>query len=351
MAAYNSGPGTVQRAVERTGYADFWELYRRNVLPGETRNYVPIILAVTIVAKNPAQYGLDRMSPETPPAVEVVKVNYAVDLRLVAECIDAPVATLQDLNPSLLRMTTPKDADFELTLPAGTGKRFQAAIAAIPPEMRTQWRYHKVQPGETLSQVAQRYHASPRSIAQVNNIEEDAVLQKDAKLIIPVTAVRRAVAEGDTVTTYSRHPVMHPARKGETALSVADDYAVPVEMVRKWNHLHGNQLRVGQTLRIYKPAGKQSARQADDSRSTRQQSASHRRTSASTRAGNVKPKAGTHASNGSKIPTKAAPSHPSHAAASLKTKAKGATPTAAKGKTSSVSTSKSSRQRLHKVKR
>ncbi len=68
MAAYNSGPGTVQRAVERTGYADFWELYRRNVLPGETRNYVPIILAVTIVAKNPSQYGLDRIVPEAAPA-------------------------------------------------------------------------------------------------------------------------------------------------------------------------------------------------------------------------------------------------------------------------------------------
>ncbi len=332
MAAYNSGPGTVQKAVERTGYADFWELYRRNVLPGETRNYVPIILAVTIVAKNPAQYGLDRMSPEIPPAVEVVKVNYAVDLRLVAECIDAPVATLQDLNPSLLRMTTPKDADFGLTLPAGTGERFQAAIAAIPLEMRTQWRYHKVQPGETLSQVAQRYHASTRSIAQVNNIEEDAVLQKDAKLIIPVTAVRRTASEGDTVTTYSRHPVIHPARKGETALSVADDYAVPVEMVRKWNHLHGNQLRVGQTLRIYKPAGKQSARQTADSRSTRRQPATHGQTSASTRAGNARAKAGTHASSSSKKPAKAAPSHPSRAAASSKTKAKGTTPTAAMGK-------------------
>ena len=64
MAAYNSGPGTVQSAVKRTGYADFWELYRRNVLPKETRNYVPIILAVTIMAKNPAQYGLDDMAPE-----------------------------------------------------------------------------------------------------------------------------------------------------------------------------------------------------------------------------------------------------------------------------------------------
>ncbi len=139
------------------------------------------------------------MSPESAPAVEVVKVNYAVDLRLVAECIDAPVATLQELNPSLLRMTTPKDADFDLTLPAGTGERFRAAIAAIPLEMRTQWRYHKVQSGETLSQVALRYHTSTRSIAQVNGLQEDAVLEKDAKLIIPVTAVRRAASEGVVV--------------------------------------------------------------------------------------------------------------------------------------------------------
>ena len=198
------------------------------------------------------------MPPETSPATEVVKVNYAVDLRLVAECIDVSAATLQDMNPSLLRMTTPKDAEFDLRLPAGSGERFQAAIAAIPLEMRTQWRYHKVQFGETLSQVAQRYHTSTRSIAQVNGLDEDAVLQKDAKLIIPVTAVTRAAGRG-AVVTYSRRPVMHTARKGETALSVADDYGVPVEMLRKWNHLHGNQLRAGQTLRIYKPAGRRAS--------------------------------------------------------------------------------------------
>ena len=62
MAAYNSGPGTVQNAVKRTGYADFWELYQRNVLPKETRNYVPIIVAVTIMAKNPEQYGLESVA-------------------------------------------------------------------------------------------------------------------------------------------------------------------------------------------------------------------------------------------------------------------------------------------------
>ena len=90
MAAYNSGPGNVQQAVKRTGYADFWELYKRNVLPGETKNYVPIILAMTIISKNPARYGLDAVTPEPPLHYDVVKVNYPVDLRLVAECVDAP---------------------------------------------------------------------------------------------------------------------------------------------------------------------------------------------------------------------------------------------------------------------
>ncbi|MGA2989151.1 MAG: LysM peptidoglycan-binding domain-containing protein [Candidatus Korobacteraceae bacterium] len=252
MAAYNSGPGTVQHAVERTGYADFWELYRRNVLPRETRNYVPIILAVTIVAKNPSQYGLDLIVPESAPPIDVVKVNYAVDLRLVADCIGSPVATLQDLNPSLLRMTTPKDAEFELKLPAGSAERFQTAIAAIPLEMRTQWRYHQVQAGETLSQVAQRYRTSPRAIAEVNNLQPDAILQQDTRLIIPVTAPGRAAGEGQGIV-YSRRPTLHKVRKGETALSVADDYGVPVRKLRQWNRLQDNRLRVGQMLRVYKP--------------------------------------------------------------------------------------------------
>ena len=88
MAAYNTGPGNIQRAVERTGYADFWELYRRGVLPQETRNYVPIIVAVTIMAKNPAQYGLENVVPEKPVPTDQVSINYPVDLRLVAECLD-----------------------------------------------------------------------------------------------------------------------------------------------------------------------------------------------------------------------------------------------------------------------
>src|SRR5271166_2723426 len=113
MAAYNSGASTVQHAVERTGYADFWELYRRGVLPQETRNYVPIILAETIMLKNPDTYGL-HVSAESPQEMDKVTIGYPVDLRLVAECVDSSVDRLQELNPSLLRMTTPKDQGFTL---------------------------------------------------------------------------------------------------------------------------------------------------------------------------------------------------------------------------------------------
>src|SRR5579871_3906603 len=166
MAAYNSGPGTVQNAVKRTGYADFWELYRRNVLPRETRNYVPIIVAVTIMAKNPAQYGLDHLEKARPLTYDTVKIDYPVDLRLVAECVDASVSDLQDLNPSLLRMTTPKDREFDLRLPEGTKDKFQSAIAAIPLDMRVWWRYHKVKPGDTLASIARQYRTNARDIAE-----------------------------------------------------------------------------------------------------------------------------------------------------------------------------------------
>src|SRR5215469_4201323 len=133
MAAYNSGPGTVQAAVKRTGYADFWELYRRDVLPKETKNYVPIILAMTIMSKNPSRYGLDSVVKEKPDDYDTVTITYPVDLRLVADCIGSSTSELQDLNPSLLRLSTPREGKFELHLPAGTKEQYETAIASVPP--------------------------------------------------------------------------------------------------------------------------------------------------------------------------------------------------------------------------
>jgi len=266
MAAYNSGPGTVQRAVQRTGYADFWELHKRNVLPGETRNYVPIILAMTIMAKNPEQYGLDHLIPDAPLASDTVRIQYPIDLRLVAECTDSSTAVLQELNPSLLRMTTPKDMDFELHVPEGTAEKFERAVAAIPEEMRVYWRYHRVEYGETLNDIARRYHTTSSAIAEANNLKE-TTLAKDSKLIIPVSPVKSSsaklssprvssnetVSRATTAAAYGKHPTHYTVRRGDTVLSVADDFGVPTEKIRQWNHLRGNALRAGRSLTIFKP--------------------------------------------------------------------------------------------------
>jgi len=250
MAAYNSGPGTVQQAVQRTGYADFWQLYRRGVLPAETKNYVPIILAVTIMAKNPGQYGLDHIVPEAPLAADSIHIDYPVDLRLVAECLDTSVTTLQDLNPSLLRMTTPKASTFELHLPAGTTDKYQQAIAAIPRDMRVWWRFHRVAAGDTLAGIARTYHTTPHAIAEANDLDGQE-LKADSKLIIPIAPGRR-VEEG---AMYSRRATRYKVRRGDTLSSVADDFGVPVERLRRWNGIRSQKLRPGRVLLIHLPAG------------------------------------------------------------------------------------------------
>jgi membrane-bound lytic murein transglycosylase D len=258
MAAYNSGPGNVQQAVRRTGYADFWELYNRDVLPRETKNYVPIIVAVTIMAKNRAQYGLDHIVADPPLAFDTVKIHYPVDLRLVAECVDTPVTTLQDLNPSLLRTTTPKDTEFELHLPVGTKDGYETAIAAIPEDMRVWWRYHRVAPGETLASLARTYHTPAASITEANALTGDEI-QPDAKLIIPIS-IGKLVA-GETGDLYSKHPVRYRTRRGDTVISVAQNFGVPPDKVRTWNHIRGNTLHAGRSVRIYLPlvAGREQA--------------------------------------------------------------------------------------------
>jgi membrane-bound lytic murein transglycosylase D len=272
MAAYNSGPGTVQAAVKRTGYADFWELYRRNVLPKETRNYVPIILAVTIMTKNLSHYGFDDVSMDEPVLFDRVIVNYPVDLRLVADCVGATPAQLQQLNPGLLRLSTPKEGSFELHLPAGTKPQYQAAIAEIPAEMRLWWRYPTVHSGDTLASLARAYHTTARSIAEANHLD-DTALQADARLIVPVAPGKRS---GDTLS-YARRITRYKVRKGDTVQRVAENFGVPAQMVRRWNGLRGDSLGGRSVLALHLPvtpgsevASNASAKQVSHARKTSQ---------------------------------------------------------------------------------
>src|SRR3954470_19080611 len=251
MAAYNSGPGTVQAAVKRTGYADFWELYNRNVLPRETKNYVPIILAVTIMAKNPKQYGLEDVAMERPADYDTVTIDYPVDLRLVAECIGSTPSELQDLNPSLLRMTTPRTGKFEMHLPAGTREDYETSIASIPPDMRLWWRYHVVKPGDTLASLAHTYRTTIKQISEVNHLE-DRQLDPQAKLVIPVTPGKHPASD---TATYARRITRYKVRRGDTVQSVADNFGISTQQLRRWNGLRSstNSLAGRRVLALHLP--------------------------------------------------------------------------------------------------
>jgi membrane-bound lytic murein transglycosylase D len=245
MAAYNCGPGNVQKGIERTGYADFWELYKRNVLPRETRNYVPIILALTLIAKDAAHYSIEA-DPEEPVASDAVKPGRAIDLRLVAETIDTDVDTLRALNPSLLRLATPDDPNFELHLPRGTAQKFSAEIADIPADKWVSWRRHRVEAGETLAAIGKKYHVTPAAIAAANNLERSAALEAGEKLIIPAT---QQPAE------TKRRLVSYRVRRGDTLGGIADHFSVSGEDLRKWNRLKSNRVSRGMVLRIYTIGG------------------------------------------------------------------------------------------------
>ena len=245
MAAYNCGPGNVQKGVERTGYADFWELYRRNVLPRETKNYVPIIVALTLIAKDAAHYGV-QTELDQPVPTDMVKPGRAIDLRLVAETIDVDTETLRSLNPSLLRMATPDDPSFELRLPRGTAQKFSAEIADIPPEKWVSWRRHRVEAGETLTSLAKKYHVTAPAIAAANSLGRTDVLSPGDKLIIPAS---QPVAE-----TKSRL-VRYRVRKGDTLGGIADQFSVSPEELRKWNGLKTARVSRGMVLRVYTIGG------------------------------------------------------------------------------------------------
>lgn len=167
IAAYNCGDGCVDRAVQRTGYADFWELRARNAIPRETTNYVPIILAMTIMHKNAKDYGLENIEEDAALEWETYRVEAPTHLTLVADLAGRPVSELRELNPSLLSSVAPKH--FELRVPNGTLGQIASGLDSIPEARRSSWRVHRVGEGDTLASIAKRYNMGVGAIAAANS--------------------------------------------------------------------------------------------------------------------------------------------------------------------------------------
>ncbi len=245
MAAYDHGAGNMQHAVQRTGYADFWELYNRGELPKETANYVPEILAAIIIANHSHQYGFDDVTLDPPLLTDTVTIDYSVDLRLVSDLVGAPVDEIEALNPSLLRMVTPPEASFDLHLPAGTAELFQQRAALIPEARRNSWRYHPVVAGDTLASVAQEYRVPVAELAQVNQLKAGGSLAGIEAVVVPVPLSAEALARTRLYTV----------RRGDTLVTIADRFGVSLSQLRSWNSIpSGIHVEPGRRLRVAEPA-------------------------------------------------------------------------------------------------
>ena len=243
MAAYDWGPGYVQRAVSRTGYADFWELYRHNALPRETKNYVPGVIAAIIMAKNPQQYGFADLVPDAPVLYDTVTVDYAIDLKLVADLTNASVAEIVTLNPALLRLSTPRDIAYDLHLPPGSKNTFNTRLKDIPEEDRTSWRFHVVKAGETLDDISSSYHAHLDALAAYNDVSAAKPIEVGDELVIPLSAG----------TSGAPGQQRYTVRRGDSFITVADRFGVTVEQLHDWNESVGTRLTPGRSIYVAEP--------------------------------------------------------------------------------------------------
>ena len=191
-AAYNSGSGRIGRLLKQYGYGKgqdeaFWEL--QDALPRETRDYVPQLLAATIVGENPDHFGFD-FAAEKAVRFETVMVPGATDLRAVARATETSVETIKLLNSHYIKGMTPPNRYSEVRVPVGASEGFAVAFAQIPKAERTRstgGKTHVVRNGETLSHIAQKYGTSVEAITKVNRIKRPDRVAAGRKLVIPST--------------------------------------------------------------------------------------------------------------------------------------------------------------------
>ena len=278
LASYNGGPGRVQRAVERSGIDDFWRLSEgKRHLPRETREYVPLILAAMVIARNPAQYGFTPMATDKPLAYDSVTVTRAVDLRRIAEWTDTPLESIQALNPELRRWTTPVRADrYDVKVPIGTGAKLRERLASATAADLAALHWYRVKRGESVATIARKLGVSRGDLAEANGLSAKARVRAGQDLLVPrapstamaaraesaAPAARTARAEAAAVDTRRERPadpprsarVVYKVRRGDTLEKIARTFDTTVAAIKSANRLRGNHIAAGDRLTIHRPA-------------------------------------------------------------------------------------------------
>lgn len=269
LAAYNGGLGRVQRAIKRSGTDDFWELSDSSkFLPKETREYVPLILAAIIVAKNPVQYGFE-ITAHDPIAYDKVAVPRAMDLRRVAEWTGTSIDEIQALNPELRRWTTPiKYPDFQVKVPSGTGPVLEAKLAGASTSDFSALKWYTVRKGESLATIARKLKVSRLDLAEANSLSIKSRVGAGQELIIPrapatllaahtdravpTEVASRSLSGSAPVATPGRPhgQIVYKVKPGDTLFSIARLFDTTVANLKSWNKLRGNALVAGARLKI-----------------------------------------------------------------------------------------------------
>lgn len=262
LAAYNAGEGRVLRAMERTGLTDFWQLAASGILKPQTVNYVPAVIAATLISKNPAHYGFD-VDYEKPLEYDTVTLDRPVRLTHLAAGELVRVEDLQRLNPELRTEVTPKSGEgYVLKVPVGTRDAVQTAFADAPTARPPSYRRHVARRGETLASVAKRFRTTVADLAAANqSLPKSGKLRKGQVVVIPqaevVTVARKKKAGGKKVggadskpetQTASRH---YRVRGGDTLFRIARKNGTTVERLMAANSLSdAGGIKPGDQLRI-----------------------------------------------------------------------------------------------------
>ncbi len=256
FAAYNAGPGRVNRAIKGSGSRDFWVHARGSYLHSETDNYVPKILAAAIIGKHPERYGFTEINYEPPMAYDSAFVDTATDLAVIAECAGVSVGELQELNPALRGSAVPREGHV-VRLPVGRAAAFSTALAAIPASERIRTVEHVVQKGETLSVIASRYGVSTSSLVDANRLRNANRITIGMRLVVPTSGASSVAAVASSSAAASpAKPAPAPkatsytVARGDTLSGIASRFSVSVDDLRSWNSVRGDVIVPGQRLTL-----------------------------------------------------------------------------------------------------
>jgi membrane-bound lytic murein transglycosylase D len=252
LAAYNCGERRVLSVInaQSNDYLDdFWDIYE--LLPSETRRYVPRFLATLLIIDDPDKYGFSLPQPDSPLELETVSIDRQLELAALDRALGLQKGTLQELNPVLRRGATPAGS-YLLNVPRSAASAPTAKLDEIPRWVASEQTYlvHRVRRGETIGRIATRYGTSVSAIVRANNIRNADRIRPGLTLRVPRTGAA-AVFDSTTTASAESKAIDYTVRRGDSLWRLARRFGTTVGEIKRTNRLKRNRLTIGQKLKIH----------------------------------------------------------------------------------------------------